>query len=104
MSALTGVGPAIASGNQVKSGICALFPMAPIKSKIVIATITLSLVEKDDAPLKTLPKSDEPKVMNIRNIPRINPRSPMRFIIKALFAAAEYSLFFHQKPINRYEH
>src|ERR1700684_1119886 len=28
MSADTGVGPAIASGSQLKSGICALFPVA----------------------------------------------------------------------------
>ena len=33
----TGVGPAIASGSHVYNGICALFPIAPTKSKIVIS-------------------------------------------------------------------
>ena len=33
ISADTGVGPAIASGNQVYKGICALLPVAPTKSK-----------------------------------------------------------------------
>src|SRR6185295_9717086 len=103
MSALTGVGPAIASGSHVYNGICALLPIAPMNSNNVIATITLSFVMNEEDAEKTLSKSEEPKVMNMRNTPRINPRSPMRFIIKALFAAAEYSLFFHQKPISKYE-
>src|SRR5690606_22094948 len=33
MSAETGVGPAIASGNQVNNGICALLPVAAKKSR-----------------------------------------------------------------------
>ena len=33
MSALTGVGPSIASGNQTKRGICALLPAAPAKRR-----------------------------------------------------------------------
>jgi hypothetical protein len=37
MSADTGVGPAMASGSQTYSGICALFPTAPKKKKRVIA-------------------------------------------------------------------
>jgi hypothetical protein len=31
IKAETGVGPAMASGNQVNNGICALLPVAPIK-------------------------------------------------------------------------
>src|SRR6266540_624214 len=30
----TGVGPAIASGNQTNNGICALFPVAPMKRRM----------------------------------------------------------------------
>ena len=37
ISALTGVGPAMASGSQTKSGICADLPVAPIKSSNVIS-------------------------------------------------------------------
>ena len=36
INADTGVGPAIASGSQVKRGICALLPTAPAKSRSVI--------------------------------------------------------------------
>src|SRR5690348_5392136 len=36
ISADTGVGPAIASGNHVYRGICALLPIAPIKKQIAI--------------------------------------------------------------------
>ena len=39
ISADTGVGPAIASGNQVYNGICALLPVHPRKSiKVIIVT------------------------------------------------------------------
>src|SRR5437667_342829 len=37
MSAETGVGPSIASGNQTYSGICALLPVAPTNSSRQIA-------------------------------------------------------------------
>ena len=40
IKAETGVGPAIASGNHVYKGICALLPAAPINSNIVIAVIS----------------------------------------------------------------
>ena len=36
ISAETGVGPSIASGNQTWSGNCALLPMAPMKSRSAI--------------------------------------------------------------------
>ncbi len=38
--ALTGVGPAMASGSHTYSGICALLPVAPTKSRIALAVIT----------------------------------------------------------------
>src|SRR5690606_36880297 len=40
ISAETGVGPAIASGSQTYSGICALLPTAPMKKNSVIAVTT----------------------------------------------------------------
>src|SRR5438552_2469078 len=41
ISALTGVGPAIASGSQTNSGICALLPVTPSSMNSVIRVITL---------------------------------------------------------------
>ena len=38
--ALTGVGPAIASGSQMYNGICALLPVAPRNRNSVIAVTT----------------------------------------------------------------
>src|SRR5438270_12988181 len=35
MSALTGVGPSMAGGNQTCSGTCADFPTAPQKTRII---------------------------------------------------------------------
>jgi hypothetical protein len=40
ISAETGVGPAIASGNQTYSGICALLPAHPRKRNRQIAVIS----------------------------------------------------------------
>src|SRR5690348_1934938 len=45
ISADTGVGPAIASGNQVYSGICALLPIAPTKRSMVIRVIVPASTE-----------------------------------------------------------
>src|SRR5215510_6562626 len=39
IKAETGVGPAMASGNQTKRGICALFPVAPMKRRIATEVI-----------------------------------------------------------------
>ena len=39
INAETGVGPAIASGNQVNSGICADLPIAPMNKLAVIKII-----------------------------------------------------------------
>ena len=41
INADTGVGPAIASGNQVNKGICALLPIAPTNNNKVIAVISV---------------------------------------------------------------
>ncbi len=43
INADTGVGPAIASGNHVYNGICALLPMAPTNNKVVMAVISKEL-------------------------------------------------------------
>ena len=49
IKAETGVGPAIASGSQVNSGICADLPVAPINSKMVISNTVLLPLCSDSA-------------------------------------------------------
>ena len=83
--ALTGVGPAMASGSQVKSGICALLPVAPMKRKSVAAIIIGSL--KPVAASMIVAYSSVPKCWNSSTIASTMPTSPMRFITKALRAA-----------------
>ena len=43
INADTGVGPAIASGNQVYNGICALLPVAPTNSNNVMTVISVAV-------------------------------------------------------------
>src|SRR5690606_10266516 len=99
----TGVGPAIASGNQVNKGICADLPVAATKSSNVINNSVVSpmaiLVACGNIPVN----SKVPNVANIRNTAIRNPKSPIRFITKAFLAALAYDEFLNQKPINRYE-
>ena len=47
ISALTGVGPAMASGNQTNRGICADLPVAPTNRRRVITVIICGLKHPD---------------------------------------------------------
>ncbi len=96
INADTGVGPAMASGNHVYNGICALFPVAPIKSKIVIAVMSVEENLSKDACEKTSAKETDPTVANIQNIAIRKARSPIRFITNAFLAAKLYSVFLNQ--------
>src|SRR5215475_13592043 len=91
INAETGVGPAMASGNQVYSGICALFPVAPRNNNKVITVISpgvkLYVFEN------TSEKVVLPVFAMIQNIAIKKPRSPIRFITKALLASLSYSMF-----------
>src|SRR5712692_5862781 len=49
ISALTGVGPSIASGNQTYSGSCADFPVAPTNNSSAIAVNVASPTSKCSA-------------------------------------------------------
>jgi hypothetical protein len=48
INADTGVGPAIASGNQVYNGICADLPQAPMNKKAAIESRPKSKLEVPD--------------------------------------------------------
>src|SRR5512144_3074276 len=63
ISALTGVGPAMASGSQTYRGICADLPVAPTSSNSEIA-VKIPAVASTGIPLiwvNTVAKSSEPK-------------------------------------------
>src|SRR5262245_8780356 len=93
ISADTGVGPAMASGNQVNKGICALLPVAPTNSRSVITV--MSVVVNFDRPslLNTTSNDTEPTLAISQNIAIRKARSPIRFMINALLAALLYSGF-----------
>src|SRR4030095_3626827 len=97
MSADTGVGPAMASGNQVYKGIWADLPVAPTNNKSVII-VTVGPVE---AFAKTSPKVVVPNWLIIQKIAIRNTRSPIRFMMKAFLAALLYSSFLNQYPISK---
>ena len=56
INALTGVGPAIASGSQTYKGICADLPMAPTNRSIVIQTAVVFPTARSEAELNTVLK------------------------------------------------
>src|SRR6187200_2167443 len=99
IKAETGVGPAIASGNHVYKGICALLPVAPTNNKSVM--MIRSFLSRAGAFANTSVKVTDPTFEMIQNNAIRKARSPIRFMIKAFFAAFVKSLFLNQYPINR---
>src|SRR2546425_5004726 len=76
-----GVGPAMASGNQVYRGICADLPVQPRNRNSVITVMVLPpATSAVGAWAKTVTKSSGPVDQKIMNIATMNPKSPMRFI------------------------
>src|SRR5882724_8231005 len=121
MSADTGVGPSIASGNHTCSGNCADLPTAP--QKISRPTIVKFMLNESSPSGKFARKyakscgaflcainrscSDEklsdPSNAQSAMIPKINPKSPNRFVMKAFFAASTAEAFPYQNPISKYD-
>src|SRR5512133_1915841 len=83
MSALTGVGPSIASGNHVCSGICADFATAPPSSP---SATRFATVELNSPP--RIPKSSELPSLIRRKKASAIVASPIAFITNAFLAAA----------------
>ena len=109
ISADTGVGPSIASGNQVCRPNCADLPIAPmnnnIHSKLIVSTRkprkpmlepTLSGAAASISGMETVPNNQ-----NMPKIPSMKPRSPTRLTTNALIAAAFALGFLYQKPISK---
>ena len=85
MSAETGVGPSIASGNQACNGNWPDLPAAPSSSRMpMIRTVAAGSVL---TPLKTPAYWVVPSVANIRKMPMARPASPTRFIRNAFLPA-----------------
>ena len=99
MSALTGVGPSIASGSQTWSGNCALLPTAPAKSSR--AMIVTCHSGRPPMPSKTSVKERVPSRVQIIMIPSPNPKSPTRLTTNAFLAAPAAEGFLYQKPMSR---
>src|SRR5271169_2998615 len=109
IKAETGVGPSIASGSQVWSGICADFPIAPMNNRMH-ARVSASTCQPRNsivvptafgAAPKTVPNSSEPKITKIAYIPKEKPKSPTRLTRNALIAAALAEGRSYQKPTSR---
>ena len=107
--ALTGVGPSIASGNQVCSGSWADLPIAPTKSSrqstvIVFACMPAKPMVDPPIPGAAARIAGMETVPNTRNVPKMpseKPKSPMRLTTNALSAAAFALGLWYQKPISR---
>src|SRR5213595_717487 len=101
MSAETGVGPSIASGNHVWSESWADLPHAPMNrsSAMPVAVAGASV----SAPLNTAPYSSVPSTVQSHMTPRPKPKSPTRFTMNAFFPAWVAAGRVYQNPISRYE-
>ena len=86
--ALTGVGPSMASGSQVWSGICADFASAPPSRPSAIRSATVPLW---GAAEKTPGMSSCPVCWISRKSASAKVASPNAFITNAFFAAATAS-------------
>src|SRR5687767_3767086 len=102
INALTGDGPAMASGNQVCSGIWADFPIPPISNNKAIHVIFDSpLAKRSGASVRISDIFNVESSLNNKNKPMAIAVSPIRVIINAFLAALELTGFSYQKPINK---
>jgi len=96
IKAETGVGPSIASGNQVCRKSCADLPIAPTKSRKAMRLAAFQSVQRKrtlvsasaGAAAKTSSRRIESVSRKIAAMPSAKPKSPTRLTTKALIAAA----------------
>ncbi len=104
IKAETGVGPSIASGSQMKSGICALLPVAPRnRSSVAVVMAAPPATNTCGAAEKTRSKSSDPVTVTSMNAPSMKPKSPMRLTMNAFFPASAAAGRSYQNPMSRYE-
>ena len=112
ISALTGVGPSIASGSHVCSGNWPDLPTAPAKmpAAIQVATPPAIIPVSTPAYRSVMSRPFSPAYDNVscwKNrymIASRKPKSPTLVTMKAFFAALAADGLVNQKPISRYEH
>ena len=87
ISAETGVGPAIASGSQTCSGICADLPVAPMKRRrpTRLAETAGGVAAMNAALIWSMSQRAERGYS--RNMPSRKPASPMRLMMNAFLPA-----------------
>ncbi len=91
ISALTGVGPAIASGSQVCSGNCADLPTTPHSSSSVATVAVDSGMPPSSAAAVTPPMLKVPTAKASAKMPNRKPMSPRRVTTNAFTAPARAS-------------
>src|SRR6185295_19969238 len=104
----TGVGPSIASGSQVCSGIWADLPMAPTNSSSARQVSEFTCMPRKLNVCSVMPGAaantvSNETLLNTRNTPRMpseNPKSPTRLTTNALIAAALADGRSYQNPIR----
>src|SRR4029453_11563320 len=101
MSADTGVGPSMASGNHACSGNWPDLPQAPSNSRRPMMRIVVELSAL--RPLNTSSYWTVPSVANIRNIAVPRPGPPARFIRNAFLPAVAALGRSYQNAISRYD-
>ena len=107
INALTGVGPAMASGSQIYRGIWADLAVHPSKKRMHIRVIRPG--DRREALAKTSEYFNDqipcfPRPVIKRSIPMAKKKSPTLFVIKAFFPATALALSLNQNAIRRYEH
>ncbi len=104
ISADTGVGPSMASGNHACSGTWPDLPQAPSNSSRAIAvTVAGDCSATCSICANTPAKETVPSSLNIRKMARARPTSPTRFMMNAFLAAVAADGRSDQKPISRYD-
>ncbi len=86
ISAETGVGPAIASGSQTNSGICADLPHAPMNNSSAAAVQTPTGSPPTFARIPWI--SSVPVADRRSSMPSMKPRSPTRLVMNAFLPAS----------------
>src|SRR5262245_52243024 len=105
ISAETGVGPAIASGNQTCSGNWADLPIVPPNSKSAAADTKATEAPPPEmiSEIFGMLEVVNPVMNTSTKIPNMNGTSPILVVMKALIAELELTWSSHQCPISRYE-
>ena len=101
MSALTGVGPSIASGSHTCSGNCADLPIAPMKIRRDATVSVPESMPPCSMTWKMADMSNVPVSLNSIRMPMSSPTSPMRVVTNAFLAASAADRLSYQKPISR---